>query len=133
MSDKNYWFGFMQAGEKSSPVLRDNRIDTGNPGTLYLFNLKRNEILEYRRDIIEAKLRELDNKEQSLSGELESAYAEVRAHFTPRGGKVALIPAKGRSKPPVAAANDDIDVNDEKEIEGLDNSDDQDWLEEEEA
>jgi hypothetical protein len=133
MKDKNYWFGFMNAGEKSSPVLRDNRIDTGNPETLYLFNLRRNEILEYRRDIIEPKLRELDGKEQSLPDELQSAYAEVRTHFTPRGGKVASIPAKERNKPPVAAANDDIDVDDEKEFEGLEESEDQDWLEEEEA
>jgi hypothetical protein len=133
MSDKNYWFGYMEAGEKSSPVLRDNRIDTDNPETLYLFNLKRNEILEYRRDIIEPKLRELNDKEQSLSGELQSAYTEVRSHFTPRGGKVASIPAKGRSngKPPVAAANDDVD--DEKEIEVFEGGDDADWLEEEEA
>ncbi len=131
MSDKNYWFGYMEAGEKSSPVLRDKRIDTGNPDTLYLFNLKRNEILEYRRDIIEPKLRELNNKEQPLSEKLHSAYIEVRSHFTPRGGKVASIPARGESKPPVAAANDDID--DVKEIESFEDGDDLDWPEEEEA
>lgn len=131
MSDKNYWFGYMEAGEKSSPVLRDNRIDTGNPETLYLFNLKRNEILEYRRDIIEPKLRDLDDKEQPLSGELQSAYIDVRSRFTPRGGKVASIPVKGRVKPPVAAANDDVD--EEKDIEVFEGGDDVDWLEEEEA
>ena len=86
MSDKHYWFGYFEAGEKSSPVLRDSRIDTGNPDTLYLFNLKRNEILEYRRDIVEPKLRELNAGEQGVSQELQAAYVEARGRFTPRGG-----------------------------------------------
>ena len=34
-------------------------MDTGNPKTLYLFNLIRGEILEYAREIVEDKLREL--------------------------------------------------------------------------
>lgn len=129
MSEKHYWCGYLEAGEKSSPVLRDSRIDTDNPETVYLFNLKRNEILEYRRDIIEPKLRELNGEEQALSSELQSAYGKVRSSFTPRGGKVASIPVKERTKPPVVAANDDTD--DDKDIEVFEDGDDVDWLEEE--
>ncbi len=129
MSEKHYWFGYFEAGEKSSPVLRDSRIDTGNPDTLYLFNLKRNEILEYRREIIEPKLRELNAGEQGVSQELQAAYAEARGHFTPRGGKIANLPLKGRSKPPVAANDSNNDM--EKEAEEFVDDDDIEWNEEE--
>jgi len=129
MSDKHYWFGYFEAGEKSSPVLRDNRIDTGNPDTLYLFNLKRNEILEYRRDIIEPKLRELKTGEEALCGELKTAYIETRGQFTPRIDNVTALPAKGRAKPQTTAANDDS--KEQKELEEFDDNGDDDWLEEE--
>lgn len=131
MSDKYYWFGYMEAGEKSSPVLRDSRIDTGNPETLYLFNLKRNEILEYRRDIIEPKLRELNTEEQASCGELKTTYVEARSRFTPRGGKVALVPSsKGRSKP-IVAANDEENDKKSEELDDFDDDSDLEWAEEE--
>lgn len=53
------WFGFLEAGKSSSPVMRDAVFDTGNHETTYLFNLAKGRILEYRRDIVEQKLREL--------------------------------------------------------------------------
>ncbi len=127
MSEKHYWFGYLEAGEKSTPVLRDNRIDTGNSDTIYLFNLKRNEILEYRREIIEPKLRELNDGEKAVSNELQVAYAECRSHFNPRGNKIANLPLKGRNKPAVAA-NDD---GDDKELDNFAAESDEEWEEEE--
>ncbi len=102
MSDNQIWFGFLEAGDKSTAVALDKRIDTGNPDTLYLFNLTRKQILEYKRQIVEPKLREFKGKEQSkVLGELELAYAEARGNFTPRiipaapsAERVAPAPAK---------------------------------------
>jgi hypothetical protein len=107
MSDKHYWYGYLEAGEKSSPVLLDNRLDTGSAETMYLFNLKRGAILEYKRTIIEPKLRELTADEQTLVKELKAAYIDVRSAFDPRGGKAVVIPTKGGK--PVTAANDEPD------------------------
>ena len=47
------WFGFLDAGKSSSPVVQDSSLNTGNPATIYLFNLMRGRILEYRKDIVE--------------------------------------------------------------------------------
>lgn len=105
MSDKHYWYGYLEAGEKSSHVLQDFRLNTGNAGTLYLYNLKRNEILEYKREIITPKLRPLGKQEQKLNEQLVSAYLEVRRTFQPRGERAAVIPSKGGRA--VAAANDE--------------------------
>jgi hypothetical protein len=80
------WCGFLEAGEKGGPVVRDSSLDTGNPATVYLFNLIRNRILEYRRDIVEPKLRELRPDELAMVKSLRAAFEAARGDFTPRNG-----------------------------------------------
>jgi hypothetical protein len=128
MSENNLWFGYLEAGEKSSPVVMDARLNTANPNTVYLFNFNRGEIIEYRRDIIEAKLRPLETRQGQDEKKLKSAYTKVRTDFTPRGGRVTSIPEKGSAKPapkkPAVAANDaegdelDSFIGDEVSIDG---------------
>lgn len=101
MGDNTLWYGYLEAGERSSPVVMDNRLNTGDPTTVYLFNLQRGEIIEHKRAIAEPKLRELKGKEQEVLAELKSAYRKARNGFTPRGAKIASVPEKGR---PAAAA-----------------------------
>ncbi len=85
MSKKSkMWYGYLDAGAKSSPVLMDPKLETGNPNTLYLYNLNRDKILEYQKTIIEAKLRELNGKESDLADELKKAYNKARKDFVPR-------------------------------------------------
>jgi hypothetical protein len=60
------------AGERSSPVLRDRRMETGNKKAIYIFNLKRGEIIEYALEIVEQKLRELKADESGYINELEA-------------------------------------------------------------
>jgi hypothetical protein len=78
------WFGFLEAGPRSSPVARDEALDTGSPDKIYLFNLHRGTFLEYRRDIVEAKLRDLGADEADLVEALREAFEEARKSFTPR-------------------------------------------------
>jgi hypothetical protein len=78
------WLGFLDAGKSSSPVVRDSSIDTGDPRTIYLFNLARGRILEYRKDIVETKLRELSADESLVAQDLEEAFDQAKAGFTPR-------------------------------------------------
>lgn len=82
---KELWCGYLEAGERSSPVVRDGSIETGKASTIYLFNWAKGKILEYQRDIVEAKLRELSGSETTLVPELEDAYRRARTGFTPRG------------------------------------------------
>jgi hypothetical protein len=94
------WLGFLDAGKSSSPVVRDSSLDTGNPATIYLFNLTRGRILEYRKDIVEQKLRELTADESSQARELESAFLQAKTGFTPRGRRRLTSARSRRSEEP---------------------------------
>jgi hypothetical protein len=88
------WYGYLEAGDKSTPVVRDERLDTGNAKTLFLFNLARQQILEYTREIVEPKLRELKSGEASID-ELNVVYGEARRSFKHPGARPLNIPERG--------------------------------------
>jgi hypothetical protein len=92
MSQEELWYGFLEAGDRSSPVAKDPKLTTGNPDTVYMYNLQRNEIIEYKRAIAEPKLRDLKPAESDQLKELKSAFAKALKEFTPR-----------RARPPVEA------------------------------
>jgi hypothetical protein len=97
---KRLWFGFLEAGEKSSPVIRDRSLNTGQASTIYLFNMKKGRIIEYRRDIVEPRLRKLNQDELGLRAELESAYGLVRPAFTPRADLLSAPRPRRRRREP---------------------------------
>ncbi len=118
------WFGFLQAGSKGSPVVLDPSLDTCRPSTVYLFNLKKGRILEYRRDIVESKLRELTADEVDVQPALEEAFAQTRPTFKPR-----TVPRPVSTTPPKKKRLDDeiaeFDLDD-ADIPDLDGDDDED-------
>jgi hypothetical protein len=86
------WYGYLEAGEKSSPVLIDSKLDTGNSKTFYMYNHNSQRIIEYKREIAEPKLRTLKEPEKTLLKELVEGYETARKEFTPRTKGVAAIP-----------------------------------------
>jgi hypothetical protein len=135
MTGNTLWFGYLEAGAKSSPVVMDSKLSTGDEKTIYLFNLARCAILEYRRDIVDTKLRALKPEESGLQKELKSAYAEARRNFSPRMGRPLNIPERGRQ---LASESGDEAGDDEEKYEELmvaaeeDSADEDDWSEGEE-
>jgi len=128
MSQTSLWFGHLEIGDKSSPVVRDHKLNTGKADTIYLFNLVRNEIIEYKRDIVEPKLRELGKGDASVSKELKKAFTKAIKDFTPRG-KTLNIPETAVVKPASAKkqADDDlpdIDIDDDSDDMFDDDEDD---------
>ena len=121
---KNLWYGYLEAGANSSPVIRDDGLNTGNPKTVYLFNLARGCILEYSREIVEPKLRELNGKESKAIAKLEAGFAEARRDFKDRSARILNIPE--RSSPARKAAQPD----EEQDLAGFadDESTDESWL-----
>jgi hypothetical protein len=102
------WYGYLEAGNRSSPVIRDERLDTGSTKTVFLFNLERGEILEYSRDVVETKLRDLKPSEAKMIKKLDTAYAEVRRNFKDRRARPLNIPEHGSSaRRPVETQDDD--------------------------
>ncbi len=103
---KNLWFGFLEAGEKGSPVIRDRSLNTGQSSTIYLFNLRKGRIIEYRRDVVEPKLRELTLEEQDAVADMEATYDTVRADFIPRAEQ------RSEPRPRKRPKNPDLDLLD---------------------
>ena len=106
------WFGYLNAGKKGGPVVRDVTLGTGTPTTFYLYNMNRGAILEYRRDIAEPKLRELTEEEMKTVDELRQAFEQARKKFTPREARKPkpLPPPKKKAR---VEADDDVDVEDD--------------------
>lgn len=90
MSQEELWYGFLEAGDRSTPVARDPKLTTGNPDTVYMYNLLRNEIIEYKRAIAEPKLRELTSGEGDKLKELKAAFAKALKEFTPKRNRPTL-------------------------------------------
>jgi hypothetical protein len=80
MSDSDIWYGFLQAGGKSSPVVRDPGLKTGNNKTIYLYNQARGQFVEYSSEIVAPKLRELKSEDVSLA-DLKRAFKAARKVF----------------------------------------------------
>jgi hypothetical protein len=134
MIDENVWCGVLEAGDKSTPIVRDHGLDTGNPSTVYLFNLKRGMILEYRRDIVESRLRELTDDESDLAQELRDAFVAVRSSFSPRRMRTASPPPRAariveepeepeeelEEEPPFPFGDDDDEDEEEPDSDGED-------------
>ncbi len=128
MSKDSLWFGYLEIGEKSSPVAQDPKLLTGKPDTIYLFNLQRNTIIEYKREIVESKLRPLNGNEAAVSKELKTAFTKAAKEFTPRG-KASNILETLAAKPvpqkkPKEEELEEIGIGDDDDF--FDNEDDED-------
>jgi hypothetical protein len=113
------WFGMLEAGEKGSLIVRDGTLDTGTPATIYLFNVKKGRILEYRRDVVEPKLRELTADEGAMVPSLTSAFEQARAGFVPRVTR-RRVSATRRPEKPLTAEPPDFEIDDKLPEVGCD-------------
>lgn len=124
MSEKDCWYGYLEAGPKSSLVVMDPSLSTGNTKTLYLFNLERQRILEYSRTVVDAKLRALRPDERPLVAGLQAAYAQAKSGFSPRGGRAFGVPDRGpvarRRRDEAVAESDEYEEEVAEELAGLD-------------
>lgn len=81
MSAKNIWYGVLEAGEKTSPVVLDTSLDASE-NKVYLYNYVRNQFIEYAQAIVKPKLRELakgDISQDELDKAFKAAYQDFSA------------------------------------------------------
>jgi hypothetical protein len=131
MAKTPLWCGYLDAGDRSSAVLRDDRLETGNPKTMYLYNLTRDEILQYSRELVEPKLRELRDNEADLASELKNAYTKARRTFKFTPERVVTTPVRKQTRSPGekrASNNDESFTAAEPDVEGLG---EEEWVDEE--
>ena len=109
MSTKDIWYGVLEAGEKSSPVVRDASIDTSQ-NKVYLYNHVRGEFVEYAQAIVEPKLRDLTAEDISQD-ELDKAFRAARQKFASSHRTSALSDAPSTAKTAASKADDDYDID----------------------
>jgi len=109
MNMKRCWMGYLEAGSKSSAVLHDPALETGNDSTIYLFNLARGVIVEYHRSTVEPKLRALRDDEAEQMRALRDGYQRARKDFEPRGAKAVVRTPRAA---PEARSTREIDEDD---------------------
>ena len=133
MAKTPIWCGYLEAGDRSSAVLRDDRLETGNPKTVYLYNLARDEILQYSRELVEPRLRELRNNESEVAEELKNAYTKARRTFKFNPDRVFAAPVRKQPRSP----GDKKPLNDEESLSSadadIDSLGEEDWTDEEES
>ena len=133
MSSKDIWYGVLEAGEKTSPVVRDTTLDASH-GKIWLYNLHRNQFIEYASAIVEPKLRELTtgdipqaelDKAFTAAHKVFSSTHKIDTSFTP---KAAARPVRKKDEDEENEEEFDIDVDvdiaDEDDAEELDDVDD---------
>ena len=114
-SKESVWYGYLKAGSRSSPVLRDESLDTRNPNSFYMFNLERGVILEYSREVVEKKLRELKPDESGFIKELDAGYKKARSKFKDRSATIRSVTKRGAAKSAEKTKDSKVDA-DETEV-----------------
>jgi hypothetical protein len=118
---QDIWYGYLEAGEKSSPVLIDPKLETGNSKTVFMYNLNSQRIIEYKREIAEPKLRTLNEQEASLAKALKQGYDTARKQFTPRNNSaIPMAAAAGAAVSDKPMRRNSAAVDDDDEVDALD-------------
>ena len=124
MSKQKLWYGFLEAGAKSSPIAIDHSMDTGEKHTLFIYNHNKQEILKYARELVEPKLRELIAPEKALEAALKKGFGEAlktlkypvaKSFDNPTKSKPASKVEKPKEEPEVEVSGMDEDVWDDDE------------------
>jgi hypothetical protein len=122
MSKNDLWYGFLQAGAKSSPVVRDMSLEDKGRSTIYLYNHARGMFVEYALEVVEPKLRELQPEDIPLN-ELDNAFKVARKTFSP----VKLVKKwndAAPASPPKENDEPEIEVEMDSEIDDFIDDDD---------
>ncbi|MDH5257081.1 MAG: hypothetical protein OEX07_03705 [Gammaproteobacteria bacterium] len=119
MSNQKLWFGFLEAGVKSSPVVRSSKIDPGRPDNMYLYNLNADAILLYKTSIVESKLRDLSPaEEKEFMSKLESGFKKASKDFKcPSTVKLYSTSSKTPAKTETSSNTSDTSAFDVDDVE----------------
>jgi len=115
MSSKDIWYGVLEAGEKTSPVVRDKTIDAGQ-NKVYLYNYVRKQFVEYALPIVEPKLRELTEEDVSRK-ELEKSFKAARKVFSSTHKITALADTMPAALAVKKEESNDIDTPDNDDVD----------------
>ena len=125
MNAKDIWYGVLDAGGKTSPVVRYATLDASE-GKIWLYNHHRNQFIEYAKAIVEPKLRELtagDIPQKELNKAFKAKAGHSHLHARSVHG-TDTKPTAPRVKKENAEDELDIIMSDDEDIEEATNFDD---------
>ncbi|HBR96323.1 MAG TPA: hypothetical protein DD979_02965 [Gammaproteobacteria bacterium] len=137
VSAKAIWYGMLETLRANSVLLRDDGLPEGSEGRVYLYNVDRDQIVEYVEAIVSTKLRELSQEEiQALGKGIEKQYKAARkaflAEFKSRQN-VLNLKSEAPAKPVAAVEDVDDTAQDMDDVEiDVEADEDVDWEEEDE-
>jgi hypothetical protein len=124
MKTNDIWYGVLEAGSKTSPVVRDLSMQASN-NSIWLYNHARNTFVEYTRAIVEPKLRELSAGDIGRD-ELDQAFKAARESFA-LVRKIRQWDDKAPAPSPVRKKDDpEFEITDDDTEEFIDDVEDDD-------
>ena len=124
MSKQQLWYGFLEAGAKSSPVVIDHSIETGDKNTVYIYNHNKEGIIKYSRELVEPKLRELTSEESDLKSTLAKGFTNALKTFKSQAKESFSTPATARQNYKTETIEDEqVDLDDVQDIIWVDGED----------
>lgn len=115
MTKQILWYGFLEAGQKSSPVVIDHSIETGEKNTIFIYNHNKQEIVKYNRELVEHKLRELTAEEKQQEAALKKGFMEAVKKINNKIPKTFDSPPKNKPTPKIVEPSQDepeVDISD---------------------
>ena len=118
MKNKHLWVGYLTLPDKKKTlVASDERVETGKPKTIFLYNLERDQIVEYGREIIQPKLKNAPEADYDVA-KMTTSYKKALKRKLPNLYRVIFSPTTSVSapvkepEPTVISDDDDIDIDD---------------------
>jgi hypothetical protein len=133
MKNKHLWVGYLTLPDKKKTlVASDDRVETGKSSTIFLYNQERDQLVEYNREIIEAKLKDAPEEDYDAK-KMADAYKKALRTKLPNLYRVIFAPNSGirapvkEKKAAVIADDDDIEIDDSFDMDDDDSGDDDDF------
>ncbi|MDO6460038.1 hypothetical protein Q4485_04965 [Granulosicoccaceae sp. 1_MG-2023] len=132
------WYGKLETKRNASVVIRDDSLPQALAGRLYLYNVERDQIVEYVEEIVGSKLRELTQEEiDALDSDLNKRFTAARKEFMKthdnRSKVLNLREEEAGAKPAAEKADlDELDEVSDVEADMEDDIDSDVWEDDEE-
>lgn len=94
-SKKSIWYGQLETSSSKTPVIYDPALPEPPRGRIYLYNSEKNAILKYAADIVQPRLKNLEESERKkIEKSLNRKWQLARKTFLRDYGTRAALPRK---------------------------------------
>ena len=82
LKKKGTWFGMLQSSKGDAVMIWDSILPTASTGKVFLYNTRKDSLIEYVEELVRPKLRDLSKDElHDAQSEFGDRWSDVRAQF----------------------------------------------------